>query len=337
MIPLPTLAICLLSALSATLLAWAWRLWKLLQRSRAVPSAPEGLEEERRELTALRRAHAHGREQRRLLEGRVAEAEREVAALAYSISHDLRAPLRAIDGFSQALTEDYGHGLDSTAQDYLRRVRGNVAQMRTLIDDMLVLSRVATAPFRVERVDVSALAREIAAELTAAESTRLIRWEIPANIVAVGDRALLAEALRQLLGNAWKFTSARDVAQVSLRTVPTEQSGLASIVYEVRDNGAGFDMQYAGKLFGAFQRMHPPEEFPGGRGIGLALVQRIVRRHGGQVWVEATPGQGASFSFTLGGPGTVPDPEDVRATHTLVAPPLVDGAPDPSLSTTTTV
>ena len=258
-------------------------------------------EGERRELAALRRSHALLRERWQQTQAHARETERELVSLAYSVSHDLRAPLRGIDGFSQALTEDYGHRLDATAHDYLRRVRANAVHMSALIDDLLSLARVVRAPFHAEMVDVSGLAREVARELTAAEPNRPVRWEIPPNVAAVADRALLAEMLRQLLANAWKFTAPRDVAQISLCVLPPDPAHPAGTVYQIRDNGVGFDMQYAGRLFGAFQRMHTAEEFPAGRGIGLATVQRIVHRHGGQVWAEASPEHGARFSFTLEG------------------------------------
>ena len=192
------------------------------------------------------------------MQGRAREAERELASLSYSVSHDLRAPLRGIDGFSQALTEDYGHRLDATAHDYLRRVRANAAHMNALIDDLLSLARVVRAPFRAEPVDVSALARDIARALTASEPTcawcdgRSRRTSSPS---PTGNCS--RKRLRQLLANAWKFTSARDVAQVSFHVLPPDPEHPAGAVYQVRDNGVGFRhaVRRVG-LFGAFQRMH---------------------------------------------------------------------------------
>jgi light-regulated signal transduction histidine kinase (bacteriophytochrome) len=229
------------------------------------------------------------------------ETQRELASLSYSISHDMRAPLRSIDGFSQALAEDHAHSLDATAHDYLRRVRSNAAQLNLLIDDLLSLSRIIRAPFRPEQVDLSALVTAAAAELSAAEPMRQLVWDVQPGICAFGDRALLDVALRHLLVNAWKFTAGRLAPRISFRVLdaPGADWPEGVPVYEVRDNGAGFDMQYAGKLFGAFQRMHPPEDFPSGRGIGLATVQRIVSRHCGIVRADAVPQQGAAFAFTL--------------------------------------
>ena len=294
-------------------------------------------EDERSERHALRRAHAQAQEQLRQTQARARETEHELVALAYSISHDLRAPLRGIDGFSQALTEDYGHRLDGTAHDYLRRVRANAVHMGALLDDLLALSRLSRAPFRAEPVDVSALARGIARDLTASEPVRLVSWDIPPNMVAVADRALLAEALRQLFANAWKFTAPRDQAQISLCVLPPDPERPAGTVYQVRDNGVGFDMQYAGRLFGAFQRMHPAEEFPAGRGIGLAMVQRIVHRHGGVVWAEASPEHGARFSFTLEGDSTQAATEGPRLGGALGPVSTRTGVEDAALPKTTTV
>ena len=233
------------------------------------------------------------------------ETQRELASLSYSVSHDMRAPLRGIDGFSQALAEDYGDCLDATAHDYLRRVRASATQLNLLIEDLLSLSRIVRAPFRPERVDLSALVSAAAAELSAAEPMRQLVWDVQPGVTAPADRALLDVALRHLLVNAWKFTAGRLAARISFRRLdppgPDWPAGVP--VYEVRDNGVGFDMQYAGKLFGAFQKMHAPEDFPGGRGIGLATVQRIVARHNGIVRADASPQQGAAFAFTLGGAG----------------------------------
>lgn len=233
------------------------------------------------------------------------ETQRELASLSYSISHDMRAPLRGIDGFSQALAEDYGDCLDATAHDYLRRVRASATQLNLLIEDLLSLSRIVRAPFRPERVNLSALIGSAAAELSAAEPMRQLVWDVQSGVTALADRALLDVALRHLLVNAWKFTAGRLAARISFRVLdPPGPDWPADVpVYEVRDNGIGFDMQYAGKLFGAFQKMHAPEDFPGGRGIGLATVQRIVARHNGIVRADATPQQGAAFAFTLRGTG----------------------------------
>ena len=226
--------------------------------------------------------------------------QQELAALSYSVSHDLRAPLRAVDGFSQALAEDYGHVLDATAQGYLQRVRVNTRQMMSLIEDLLALSRLTRAPLQREIVEIGPMVDAIIARLRKSEPERLVTLEVQPGLRAFADRHLLELILQHLVGNAWKFTSRRLTAHISLRAASMRQeNGSREIVYEVRDDGAGFDMNYAGKLFGAFQRMHGQEEFPG-NGIGLASVQRIVRRHSGRVWAEAVPDQGTAVFFTLG-------------------------------------
>ena len=270
----------------AVALAWGWRAHVAARRARMGGSV---------ELAALRAANAALEEQRRHVQTQLDELHRELSALSYSISHDLRAPLRSISGFAQALAEDYGAALDATAHDYLQRVRASAGHLSELIDQLLGLARVVRAPFQPDAVDLSALAREAADTLSAAEPARKVEWTIQPGVVARGDKALLATALRHLLVNAWKFSLQRPVAHLAFNAASGPDGGT---VYQVRDDGTGFDMQYAGKLFGAFQRMHPPEEFPG-HGVGLAIVQRIVRRHGGSVWAEAGPDQGAAFFFTL--------------------------------------
>ena len=332
-----TLVIGALSAVSATSLAWGWHSYSRVRRGavqKADTTESDGL---RRELAELRRSFETLHLRERLGHVRAEECERELAALAYSVSHDLRTPLRGINGFCQALTEDYGARLDATARDYLRRVQANGAHMHALVDDLVALSRVARAPFNSERIDVSALALAIARNLSAAEPARPVRWEIAPGIVAVGDATLLAEALRQLLANAWKFTAARDVACIAFGARVPDPAGPGGTVYQVRDNGVGFDPRYAGKLFGAFQKMHTPEEFPSsGRGIGLALVQRIVRRHGGRIWAESSPEQGSTFFFTLDHAGGVPV-DDLSRARASSPWPEANGAADASLQKTTTV
>ena len=287
----------LLGGLAATA-AWGWRQRAALRSVHR--SVERGRTDGERELDAQRAAHAALGAENRQLRTQLGETQRELAQLSYSISHDLRAPLRSVDGFSQALAEDYGHCLNSTAHDYLRRVRANAQHMSALIDQLLGLARIVRVTCQPEPVDLSALARETAGELAAADPARRVEWDIQPGVVAQGDRALLGTAMRHLLGNAWKFTSRRPVAHIAFRVLPPAAPGTApaGTVYEVRDDGVGFDMQYAGKLFGAFQRMHQSDEFSG-HGIGLAAVQRIVRQHGGSVWVDAAPEQGAVFSFTL--------------------------------------
>ncbi|MEO0968771.1 MAG: GAF domain-containing protein [Cyanobacteria bacterium J06639_18] len=220
---------------------------------------------------------------------------KELEAFSYSVSHDLRAPLRSIDGFSQALLEDYPDNLDLTGQDYLRRIRLATQRMGQLIDDLLKLSRVTRSEMHIESVNLSYLANKICTELQRNEPERQIELKIHTDLVAKGDIRLLQVLLDNLLNNAWKFTSKGTKAEIEFG----EMSPKSDIpVYFVRDNGAGFEMTYANKLFAPFQRLHHMNEFPG-NGIGLATVQRVVHRHGGRVWAEGTVEQGATFYFTL--------------------------------------
>jgi light-regulated signal transduction histidine kinase (bacteriophytochrome) len=240
------------------------------------------------------------KEQQRLigqLSQRTAELEaanKELEAFAYSVSHDLRAPLRAMDGFSLALLEDYTGRLDAEGQDYLRRVRAATRTMAQLIDDLLELSRVTRAEMRRDAVDLGPLAQSIAAELQTMQPERQVEVIIADGLNTQGDPRLLRVVLENLLSNAWKFTGQQPQARIAFGLA--EQNGQTA--YFVRDNGAGFDMAYADKLFGVFQRLHRADEFPG-TGVGLATVQRIIHRHGGRVWAEGAVGQGATFYFTL--------------------------------------
>lgn len=220
---------------------------------------------------------------------------KELEAFAYSISHDLRAPLRSIDGFSQALQEDYSDKLDTQGQDYLRRVRTSAQRMAHMIDDLLRLSRLSRAEMHLEPVDLSAHATDIAEELHRHDPARQAEFQITPGITVTGDPQLLHTALEHLLGNAWKFTARNPAAHIELGS--QVQDG--ETVYFVRDNGAGFDMAYAEKLFSPFQRFHAETDFPGS-GIGLAIVQRIIRRHGGRMWAESAVDQGTTIYFTLG-------------------------------------
>ncbi len=236
----------------------------------------------------------------------LAEANKELEAFSYSVSHDLRAPLRGMDGFSQALLEDYAHKLDATGKDYLQRVRAATERMGDLIDDLLALSRVARTEMKRETVDLGMLAQSVAAGLRKTEPERQVELTIQEGAIAEGDTHLLRALLENLLNNAWKFTSKQPRARIEFGAVrnaecrmPNADLDEADMVYFVRDDGVGFDMAYADKLFGAFQRLHSVAEFPG-TGIGLATVQRIVHRHGGRVWAEGAVDQGATFYFTLG-------------------------------------
>jgi light-regulated signal transduction histidine kinase (bacteriophytochrome) len=226
----------------------------------------------------------------------VERKNRELEAFSYSVSHDLRAPLRTIDGFSRLLLDDYGATLDPKAQSHLRRVHAAARRMGELIDDLLQLSRVSRAEIRRERVDLSAVASIVAAELRKAEPDRVVRFTVEPGLVAEGDAGLLRVVLENLLGNAWKFTGRCSAPSIELGVERRD----GQVIYFVRDNGAGFDMTYASKLFGPFQRLHSDAEFPG-TGIGLATVQRIVERHGGRIWAEGVVDRGATVFFTLGG------------------------------------
>ena len=235
---------------------------------------------------------------------------RELEAFSYSVSHDLRAPLRSIDGFSQILLEDYADELDEDGKDYLSRVRAATQRMGRLIDDLLGLSRVTRGTMNRERVNLSALAEEVAEDLREARPERTVEFSAQEGLEVWGDSRLLRVALENLIGNAWKFTEKEPEARVEFG-VDEELSRKGRVpVYYVRDNGAGFEMAYADKLFGAFQRLHGSDEFEG-TGIGLATVQRIVHRHGGRVWAEGEVGRGATFYFTLR-PGLQLDPVALR-------------------------
>jgi PAS domain S-box-containing protein len=223
-------------------------------------------------------------------------ANRELESFSYSVSHDLRAPLRAIDGFSLALLEDYGSRLDEQGHGHLQRVRRATQTMGLLIDDLLKLARVARTELRREEVDLSALAGEVVAGLREADPGRAVEFVSRPGLTASGDGRLFKVLLENLLGNAWKFTSKQPQARIELGATP----GADGLVYFVRDDGVGFDMTYADKLFGAFQRLHSPRDFPG-TGIGLATCARIVHRHGGRIWPESAPGQGTTFFFTFEG------------------------------------
>ncbi len=251
------------------------------------------------------RAEAAVKSLNRTLESRVAartrelsEANRELESFAYSVSHDLRAPLRAIDGFSRILGERYAHAMDETGRDYLMRVRNATARMAELIDALLKLSRISRSGLNVAEVDLSALAEEVAASLADADPQHRIEVRIQPGMLAHGDSALLLTLLDNLMGNAWKFTHGTLGAWVE---VGTEIDLDGKSHWFVRDNGAGFDAGYTDKLFRPFQRLHSQEAFPG-HGIGLASVKRIIERHGGEISAEGAVGQGATFRFTLGEP-----------------------------------
>jgi len=222
-------------------------------------------------------------------------ANQELESFSYSVSHDLRSPLRGIDGFSQILLDDFAEILDDEGKQYLHQISEAAQRMAQLIDDLLALSRVKLTDIHRVDVDLSALVRRIAGRLQSASPERSGRFLIQEGMRAHGDKNLLAVLLDNLLGNAWKFSSRRVHAEI---TVAVEARG-GELTYFVRDNGAGFDMAQAERIFSAFQRLHSPAEFEG-TGIGLAIVQRVVHRHGGRIWADGKTDVGATFYFTLG-------------------------------------
>jgi len=241
------------------------------------------------------------RERRRAQEQGIelAAVNQELEAFSYSVAHDLRAPLRSVDGFSQALLEDCADKLDEEGKQYLRYVRESAQQMATLIDDLLTLSRVTRSDLTRVQVSLTDTASSVLAQLRRGQPERRVEAIVADDLVAKADPRLIKVALENLLGNAWKFTGKEAEARIELGLAPLN----GEPTYFVRDNGAGFDMAYASKLFGVFQRLHSAAEFEG-TGIGLATVQRIVRRHGGRIWAEGDVGRGATFYFTLGAPAT---------------------------------
>ena len=278
----------LLSGLAVSLLLFATTLMLIRSRVRAERTSRD-LEEANRELEST---------------------NRELEAFSYSVSHDLRAPLRSMDGFSQILLEDYADDLDEEGKDYLDRVRAASQRMGHLIDDLLGLSRVARGSLNRERVNLSSLVEEVAEGMREVGSGRKVEFSVQKGLEVWGDPQLLRVALENLIGNAWKFTQREPEGKIEFG-LDEELSRRGRVpVYYVSDNGAGFDMSYADKLFGAFQRLHAAEEFEG-TGIGLATVQRVVRRHGGRVWAEGEVGRGATFYFTLR-PGLRHEPEALR-------------------------
>jgi signal transduction histidine kinase len=220
-------------------------------------------------------------------------AVRELESFAYSVSHDLRAPLRVIDGFAQIVLEDYGERLDSLGREHLKRIVGAAGRMNSMIDTLLSMSRMTGRDLQFERVDLSETARQLTEELKAAEPGRNVEIAVQPGLSIQGDRTLLRLVLQNLLGNAFKFSAKTRDARIEFgRRADGDHA------FFVRDNGAGFDMRFADRLFGVFQRLHSQSEFAG-TGVGLATVQRIVRRHSGRIWAESEPGKGATFFFTM--------------------------------------
>jgi|GEM_PF-825814 len=268
------------------------------QRETALQAANKALQLEITEHKAIRDVVAALNE---TLEERVAErttelesANKELESFCYSVSHDLRAPLRGIDGFAMILQENYAEKLDAQGLNYLQRVRAATQRMGHLIDDLLKLSRTARSEMNPTTVNLTDLANAIASELQDSAPDRKVTISIAPDMVIKGDPTLMRAVLENLIGNAWKFTGKQPDPRIEVGSAIIADK----VTYFVRDNGTGFDMKYADKLFGAFQRLHSVTEFEG-TGVGLANVQRIIRRHGGQVWAEAKLNEGATFYFTL--------------------------------------
>jgi PAS domain S-box-containing protein len=256
-----------------------------------------------RDLTAQRDAEAEVRTLNADLEARVeartadlALANKNLETFSYSVSHDLRAPLRALSGYSEALLEEYGGQLEETGREYAERILAASGRMATLIDDLLQLARVSRAPMHLGLVDLSAEVADIAVDLRSAEPGRQVRITVQDGVLVTADRGLIRTVAENLVGNAWKFTARREDAAIEFGSVAAEEGGICCFV---RDNGAGFDPAYAARLFEPFQRLHTDTEFAG-TGVGLASVQRIIERHGGRIWAEGAVGAGATFYFTLG-------------------------------------
>ncbi len=222
-------------------------------------------------------------------------ANKELEAFSYSVSHDLRAPLRSLSGFTQAVAEDYGDKMDASGREYLERIKNASHLMSSLIDDMLKLSRISQAEMQVETVNLSEIVREVLEELRKTQPARAVQTKIEEDVTVQGDKALLQILVQNLVENAWKFTGKSSMAMIEFGVVEKE----GKQAFFIKDNGAGFDMKYATKLFQPFQRLHTIQEYPG-TGIGLATVQRIINRHGGRIWAEAEIDGGATFHFTLG-------------------------------------
>lgn len=246
----------------------------------------------------IRRLNADLEERVRDRTAQLEASNRELESFCYSVSHDLRAPLRHIEGFSAILMDEHCETAGEEAVGCLRRIRGATIKMERLIDALLNLSRLSREPLHRVPLDLSQIARKVGGELASTAPGRRVTFLIADGVRAFADPVLTEVVMGNLLGNAWKYTGRKEESVIEFGARPVD----GGVVYFVRDNGAGFDMRYVGKLFGAFQRLHSSDEFEG-IGIGLATVQRIIHRHGGSVWAEATPGEGACFSFTLDGAG----------------------------------
>jgi light-regulated signal transduction histidine kinase (bacteriophytochrome) len=252
--------------------------------------------ERQQALAANQKLTAELEERVRLRTAELESRNNDLATFSYSVSHDLRSPLRTITGFSEALLESHANGLNEEGQHYLKRINAATHRMDALLQGLLTLARVTQAPIQRERIDLSELARATMADLMAQERGRAVEIQIDDGLVAHGDAALVASVLQNLLGNAWKFTGRNPRARIHFGA---RRSGDETVFF-VRDNGAGFEMASVQKLFGMFERLHGMAEFPG-HGIGLAVTKRIVERHGGRISAESVKGESAEFSFTLPG------------------------------------
>ena len=258
----------------------------------------QGIEGTTRNINQLKLAQEELCMHQKELESMVEERTRELEAFSYSVSHDLRAPLRSINGFSQLIEEEYSNLMDEQGKDYLRRVRASTRRMSDLIDDLLQLTRINRQSTKVDDVEISSIVTNIIGELSLEEPNRMVKTIIAPAIVVKGDERLLEIGLRNLLKNAWKFTEKKPEAVIEFGI--SQQAELPSPVYFLRDNGVGFDMKYMDKLFLPFHRLHNVEEFKG-TGIGLAIVKRVIERHNGRVWADSIENQGATFYFSLAG------------------------------------
>jgi PAS domain S-box-containing protein len=280
---------------------WVWERGSAVRDANNEVLALEGfvsdITERRRAEEEVERLNAELEERVKRRTAELEAVNAELEAFSYSIAHDLRSPLTSIDGFSHTLHELCGQALGDPGRHYLGRIRAGVQQMSELTDAMLSLARLSRVTLRCESVDLAALARSTIAQLREAQPQRDAVLDAPEHLYARGDPRLLAQVVANLLGNAWKFSGSKPQTRITFSSRPGDKG---EMVYYVADRGAGFDMAHAARLFGAFQRLHAASEFEG-TGIGLALVQKIVTRHGGSIWAEARPGWGATFFFTLAG------------------------------------